>query len=33
MSCCKAGIRIGHVSPWHRKKDWSVLPDPEDFPE
>jgi uncharacterized protein YciI len=28
----KKGIRIGHVSPWHRKKDWSVLPDPQDFP-
>jgi uncharacterized protein YciI len=29
----RAGIRIGHVSPWHRKKEWSILPDPQDLPE
>ena len=26
------GVRVGHVSPWHRKKDWSVLPEQRDLP-
>jgi uncharacterized protein YciI len=29
----EAGIRIAQVSPWHRKTDWSVLPEPQDLPE
>ncbi|MCW2623316.1 YciI family protein [Mycobacterium sp.] len=26
----RAGIRVARLYPWHRKKDWSVLPSPQD---
>jgi uncharacterized protein YciI len=28
----KSGIRVGQVRAWHRKKDWSVLPEPRNHP-